>query len=268
MTEYEEFTEKFKIKKTTDDCETPEAVYEAVANYVANHYGIERDRFVRPFWPGADYTKHEYKPGQVVVDNPPFSKLSEICMYYSEHNVKCFIFAPTLTILTSIRRAPGMSAVICGYTVTYDNGARIETSFVTNLEPDTLIRTAPDLYEKVKAADEQNRQHDAKQKIRYSYPPEVLTATMVRDFARYGIEYKLSTEDARPVLDLDEQRRQGKGIYGTGLLISETAAREKERAEEQLTAEKIRRKKESMTEWQLSNRERAIIRELSRDKDE
>ena len=38
MTEYEEFTEKFKIKKTTDECETPKAVYEAVANYVEENF--------------------------------------------------------------------------------------------------------------------------------------------------------------------------------------------------------------------------------------
>ena len=71
--EYKAFVEKFKPKKTTDDCYTPERVYEAVAAWVAARYGVDRSRFVRPFWPGGDYESYPYKAGDVVVDNPPFS---------------------------------------------------------------------------------------------------------------------------------------------------------------------------------------------------
>ena len=52
--EYEAFVEKFKPKKTTDDCYTPENVYEAVAGWVADEYGRDRAGFLRPFWPGKD----------------------------------------------------------------------------------------------------------------------------------------------------------------------------------------------------------------------
>ena len=31
---YEEFVEKFKVKKTTDDCYTPPAIYYVVLDYV------------------------------------------------------------------------------------------------------------------------------------------------------------------------------------------------------------------------------------------
>lgn len=49
--DYEGFVEKFKPKKTTDDCYTPPPVYEAIADWVANEYGVSREDFVRPFYP-------------------------------------------------------------------------------------------------------------------------------------------------------------------------------------------------------------------------
>lgn len=69
--EYNDFVEKFEPKKTTDDCYTPEVVYDAIAEWVENRYGVKRSKFMRPFYPGGDYTAEEYKPGSVVVDNPP-----------------------------------------------------------------------------------------------------------------------------------------------------------------------------------------------------
>lgn len=50
--EYAAFVDKFKPKKTTDDCYTPEPVYEAVADWVAKEFGLEKSRFLRPFYPG------------------------------------------------------------------------------------------------------------------------------------------------------------------------------------------------------------------------
>ena len=38
--DYEKFVEKFKPKKTTDDCYTPPAIYEVVAEYVSKEYGL------------------------------------------------------------------------------------------------------------------------------------------------------------------------------------------------------------------------------------
>lgn len=40
--EYQEFLAKFEAKKTTDDCYTPENIYEAVADYVSEHYGVKK----------------------------------------------------------------------------------------------------------------------------------------------------------------------------------------------------------------------------------
>ena len=52
--EYNEFLDKFEAKKTTDDCYTPDNVYDAVADWVANEWSLDRKDFVRPFYPGGD----------------------------------------------------------------------------------------------------------------------------------------------------------------------------------------------------------------------
>lgn len=67
---YEDFVEKFKSKKTTDDCYTPSLVYEAISDWVANEYNLDKSTFCRPFYPGGDYENYDYS-GKIVVDNPP-----------------------------------------------------------------------------------------------------------------------------------------------------------------------------------------------------
>ena len=68
--DYEGFVEKFKPKKTTDDCYTPPEIYEVVLGYVVDRYGVDPNRVVRPFWPGGDYEREEHSAGCCVVDNP------------------------------------------------------------------------------------------------------------------------------------------------------------------------------------------------------
>ena len=131
--EYEEFEKKFELKKTTDDCYTPDLVYDALAGWVEKTYGLKAENFVRPFYPGGDYQARIYGPDDVVVDNPPFSIMAEILRYYVENGIRFFLFAPTLTLFSSI--AAKVTALPLGVTVTYDNGANVNTSFLTNLEP-------------------------------------------------------------------------------------------------------------------------------------
>ena len=131
--EYQEFLEKFKLKKTTDDCYTPAPVYDAVARYVEETYGVSRDKFVRPFYPGGDYRNERYPEGCVVVDNPPFSLMAEILRFYDSKGIKFFLFAPTLTLFSSSSSST-CTALPCTLSVIYENGASVNTSFLTNLE--------------------------------------------------------------------------------------------------------------------------------------
>lgn len=91
---YDQFVEKFKRKKTTDDCYTPPEVYEAIKDYACERYGVDPARVVRPFYPGGDYQNFNYENGAVVIDNPPFSILSQICEFYAEKAIPFFFICP------------------------------------------------------------------------------------------------------------------------------------------------------------------------------
>lgn len=153
--EYLEFIDKFAPKTTTDDCFTPPLVYDAVRDWVCKEYGVDKDKIVRPFYPGGDYQNFYYSNGAVVVDNPPFSILSKICTHYLDECIPFFLFAPALTCLSGKELVMNVCHVMTGSTITYANGATVETAYVTNLDdPDLVIRTAPDLSSAIKVANE------------------------------------------------------------------------------------------------------------------
>ena len=60
---YEEFVEKFKSKKTTDDCYTPPGVYAVIKDWACKEYSIDPAKIVRPFYPGGDYENFDYPEG-------------------------------------------------------------------------------------------------------------------------------------------------------------------------------------------------------------
>ena len=95
--DYEAFTNKFKPKKTTDDCYTPPTIYDTVLAWVIEEYGIDSGDVVRPFWPGENYLTYDFPDGCVVVDNPPFSMITQICKDFLRAGIKFFLFAPYLT---------------------------------------------------------------------------------------------------------------------------------------------------------------------------
>lgn len=242
---YEEFVEKFKPKHTTDDCFTPDNVYEAVADYVQSQYGVARSEMCRPFWPGGDYEQFDYS-GKVVVDNPPFSILKKIVDFYVLKGVKFWLFAPGLTALGAARE---VTLIATGVDLTYQNGASVATSFVTNLgDDDVAVKSSPELYRRLKDIDTHNRNEQRKQVKKLAFPPELLTGAMVNYMSIHGAEYSLRRSDCTFVRKLDNY---SKSIFGGGYLLSESAAAEKAAAEK-AAAEKI----------ELSERERCIIRRL------
>ena len=147
--DYEGFVEKFKPKKTTDDCYTPPAVYEAVKAWACRRYGIDPACTVRPFWPGGDYEHFDYPAGAVVLDNPPFSCLAKIVQFYQARQIPFFLFAPGLTALGLTRHGAGV--VYADSRITYHNGAQVNTAFVTSYG-DNAVEITPDLGDAIKAA--------------------------------------------------------------------------------------------------------------------
>lgn len=224
---------------------------------MADRYGLNPVKFVRPFIPDGDYQSLDYAPDSVVVDNPPFSILSEILKFYAQRNIKFFLFAPALTIFNQHLADMGICAVCVGASITYDNGARVNTSFITNLEPDKHIAiSAPGLYQAIKHADATQCKKMEKQLPKYVYPNNVLTAHMVNYLSKYGIDYALCSSDAYFIRALDDQRKHKKSIFGSGFLLSERAASEK------AAANKAAAEKDAALRWQLSDRELEIIHRL------
>ena len=246
--EYQAFTDKFKPKLTTDDCYTPDNIYEVVRSWVFEHYGLPADTpVVRPFWPGGDYQAEEYPEGCVVIDNPPFSILGEIETYYLEAGIRFFLFAPGTCLFKAY---DGLKYIIADTQILYRNGAKVNTSFVTNLG-EYLIETAPDLTEAVKAVNKINLRAEKKELPKYTFPMEVVTAAQCKWYAAHGTVFRVRPEEAHFVRKLDDQERAGKAIFGAGFLLSERAAAERAAAENA-----------SATVWALSEREKEIIRSL------
>ena len=242
--EYRSFLEKFKPKKTTDDCYTPENVYQAVLDWAVLEYGINPDNVVRPFWPGADYERFDYPEGCTVVDNPPFSRISEIVRTYTQDGINFFLFAPYLTNFNS--QAQNITHVITDIDIMYENGATVNTAFLTNLEPGIEIRTAPALRAAILDADRANRKEKARELPRYIYPPEVVTSTMIGYLSKHGQDLKIKSESCHFIRALESQKKVGKTLFGSGYLISEKAAAEKAAA----------------INWELSDSEIAVIKAL------
>ena len=252
--EYRAFVEKFKPKKTTDDCYTPPEIYDVVADWVADRYGLDRADFVRPFWPGGDYEREEYPDGCIVVDNPPFSILSRICAFYMERSVKFFLFAPALTALGAAGRRYVLDTnhIIPHGSITYENGAVVCTSFVTNLETDgTVLESAPDLGDLINAKNDELQKANKASLPKYVYPDNVITAARVQWLAAHHTPFRVHRDDCVHIGGLDAQ--DGKGIFGGGLLLSTRAAAERAAAE-RAAAERAAAKR-----WTLSERELAIV---------
>ena len=256
--EYKAFVEKFKAKKTTDDCYTPPLVYDAIADWVAAAYHADRARFVRPFYPGGDFERFDYPDGCAVVDNPPFSILSRIIAFYAGRGIPFFLFAPALTLFSS--SSSSSTAISCGVQITYENGAQVPTSFVTNMDDrNCRVRTAPTLYRAVKDANDRNLAKTKRSLPRYEYPDNIVTAAMVQRWCKYGVDYRLSVADSLPIATLDAQRGRGLSIFGNGYILSSRAAAERAAAE-RAAAERAAAERAAAERWALSDRELEIVR--------
>lgn len=248
--DYDGFVEKFKTKKTTDDCYTPLTVYQAVLDWLAaNVEGFAARKVVRPFWPGGDYLNFDYPPGCVVVDNPPFSIYAQIVRFFISEGIDFFLFAPSLTQPVI---GADITYIVTMIDITYENGALVRTSFTTNLFPGLTLWACPSLYDVIRKA--QPRIDKSHQKI--IYPDEVLTASLLGKIVCRGVELKVPSSDCIMVRCLDNMKKDGKALFGNGFLLSRRAAAERAAAERAAAA------LNKAYEIRLSDRELRIVEEL------
>ncbi len=233
---------KFQPKKTTDDCMTPPAVYDAVLAWAVKEYALEGREVVRPFWPGGDYERFHYPANCVVIDNPPFSCFAKICRWYCERGIGFFLFAPALTIASS-------TAAVCNIVippsvaVVFENGAKIRIAFATNMG-EWFIQTRPDLAAAIKAVTRRtypgnNPQVPSVVKL----PPEVCTPARL---LKLKADLRIKRGDAIFTRTVGEEKY---GLFGGGYLLSERAAAERA----------------AVHKVELSAREREIVKELGKE---
>lgn len=271
QTEYQQFVDKFKPKLTTDDCFTPPAVFEAVEKWVRKEYDLGDIENIRPFKPEGDYQSENYD-GKVVIDNPPFSILSEIVRWYTAKGVKFFLFAPYLSTLP-IAPDCQTTKIITGGEITYENGAKVLTNFVTNMaDPKVLVKIAGTLNEAIEASQaEANEQFNVDA---YERPRNLKVGTDLVYVARLGHDWELTANECEYVKNSDGLKAMGKGLYGGGLLVSDKLAQrldeEKKLCDEQKFA-KMAKKLEARNaarskmakKIELSEREKVIVARLN-----
>ena len=279
--EYAAFVEKFKPRKTTDDCYTPPPVYQAILGWCVERYALpETTAVCRPFQPGGDYERFDYPNGCVVIDNPPFSILSDILRFYNRHGIDYFLFAPALTLFSN-GKSERTNFVVCGVQIVYENGAKVPTSFVTSLggnvievRGDVVVAGEPFLaahveigledrvvvvlYKAVEAANGTAAQALPK----YDYPDDVATAAGLQRISKRGGVFSVPRGDAVFTRRLDMQDKvKESGIFGGGFILSRRAASARAAVERQV---RLAEDEGRNFTWRLSDRERLMQDALER----
>ena len=244
---YDEFTDKFKQKLTTDDCYTPPSVYDAVLKFAGTITDLKGRKVVRPFYPGGNYENlAQYPKNSVVIDNPPFSILSSIIRFFCEHDIPFLIFAPSLTLFSA--HDCDVTYIVANAPVVYENGAVVSTGFITNLIPDLRIWCCPEIREQVIAA----QPSEDKTKQGFVYPDNIVTSAVLGRLVAHSTELKIRKVSCEHIRTSDSAEEQGRSIYGGGYILSDRA-----------TAERAAAERAAATRLNISAREREIIERLN-----
>lgn len=164
-----------------------------------------------------------------------------------------------------------MNHIFCGSSITYENGAKVMTSFVTNLgDSETVLRTAPSLHESLNRAVKEYESLIVKKIVKkvpkYEYPNHVISSALACNLSKWGVDFDLKRSECVHISALDSQKQCGKTIYGGGLLLSDDASRRLSLAKsEALFRKRLGKEKEQKDAicWKLSDREKSIVSELN-----
>ena len=116
---------------------------------------------------------------------------------------------------------PGTTRVCVYPQIEYDNGAKVPTGFITNMSPEILAETAPELSKALR--DIQKR---VPERLSNEYPINVLTASKLNYYARYGQHLAIPASQAKLIAEIN-----GTQIYGKALQVSEAITDEVVNAE-------------------------------------
>lgn len=273
--QYEEWVQKFDELQnrphTSDDTFTPANVYKAVYKWADKHYHISGRPIERPFYPGGDYTKYNYRENCVVVDNPPFSILTKIIDFYIENKIDFFIWAPHLTSLAHV--AKGTTLIIADTPIIYSNGAEIATGWVTNLDKENAVICSNELRLALEQCNIDNRKQKPNHLTKYDYPPELLRVGVLNQLSK-RCEYAIPRDQVylkKVVRSTDQQKeynrvnKKKQTVYGGGFWLSTAEAK---RIQKTIKETKIKRLDKTEEDPGIaikkSEREQAIINNLKK----
>lgn len=233
--DYEAFVDKFTPKLTTDDCYTPPAVYDVVLQWAKEKYNIgEHTTIVRPFFPNGDFERYDYPKDCVVIDNPPFSIMAKILNFYQEHGIRFFLFCDQRSGWLYPPRNEGVTFISTNAEVIYENGAMVNTAFLTNMSPEVMVQTAPELTIVI----EELREIEEKRKIRHHDNVVIVSKLM------YAHEIPISIKRSE-IISVKACSKTVKNLYGTIGLVSDSKATELKEAERKATELKEAKKKQA-----------------------
>jgi hypothetical protein len=142
--------------------------------------------------------------------------------------------------------------------ITYENGAKIRTSFVSNLFGDAKIIGEPELYKRFKELEERNKVNLPK----YEYPDNIITVSKIAYCVEKGVPITINKIDLKHYSAMDAQKKHSKTIFGSGFLASNKAAKALAEAKAEAAKRATIVKENNVIFWELSQRELQIIEEL------
>lgn len=135
----------------------------------------------------------------------------------------------------------------------------MNTSFLCSKGP--LIRSAPELYRAVTEANAANLKDKKKPPHpAYTYPANVITSSAVALMSKYGIEYRENVGVFVRTLDCQRDAKKGMGIFGSGYIVPEEAARKAQEAVKKAKEAPRKMREGEATRWELSPRELAALK--------
>ena len=201
--------------------------------------------------------------------------MSEILKFYKANGIKFFLFGPHLTLFSNT--SADFTCLPIGVPITYENKANVNTSFVTNMEPEEIrFRSEPRLYAAVKAATDEYRKQISNRQADYTYDKHLFLTSHLCTMSHLGFDFKVLRSESELISKLKSQEEHNTAIFGHAYIVSEEAykrrmeieavkpQREKEKAAEQARrkAEQAQLRAEQATVWPMSDVEWEIIKRL------
>lgn len=202
---------------------------------------ILSDHFIQ----GGDYQKFKYKDSDIVVDNPPFSIENKILDYYNANNIKYFLFCDGLSVINRLTKNRKSTIIIIDYAISYENGVRVNTNFVTNLDKKQKIKVRKNFLK-----------NDLNSETKtYKLPLEVISIKELSQLSRSGYEIDIDADEFVYTYKLENYKH----IYGSNIILKSSIAKSIHNTIKDIKAKK---EKDAIT-IEFNDKEKEILKRLN-----